>query len=301
VVWPDFLVIGACKAGTTSLYHYLGQHPQIFMSPIKEPKFFAYEERELDIAGPGDPAASRRVVTDVGSYLRLFDGVGEEAAVGEASCVYLYSAAAPERIAHHIPEVRLIAVLRNPVERAYSAYLHLVRMGRERLGFMEALEAEPERIRQGWNTYWHLREGGFYAKQLGRYLERFDRSMLRIYLYDDWRTDNVAVLRDIFHFLGVDDGFRPDLTHKYQVSGVPWSRRLHGYLTTPRRLKSWVKPLLPARLRSYLELNIERLALEQPPPMPGDARRQLINAYRDDIDDLQKLIDRDLTPWLTSP
>jgi hypothetical protein len=208
-------------------------------------------------------------------------------------------AAAPERIAHYIPEARLIAVLRNPVERAYSAYLHLVRMGRERLGFMEALDAEPERIRQGWNTYWHLREGGFYASQLRRYLERFDRSQLRIYLYDDWQTDNVAMLGDIFRFLGVDDGFRPDLSQRYQVSGVPWSRGLHGYLTTPRRLKAWVKPLVPTRLRGYLELNIERLALRKPPPLSPEARRRLLDAYSEDIKDLQELIGRDLSSWMT--
>jgi len=298
VGWPNFLIIGACKAGTTSLHHYLAQHPQIFMSPLKEPKFFAYETTPLDVAGPGDRAANRRVVTDVDAYRRLFDGVGEESAVGEASCVYLYSESAPERIAHHIPDARLIAVLRDPVERAYSAYLHLVRMGRERLGFMEALDAEPERTRRGWNTFWHLRAGGFYARQLQRYLEHFDRSRLRIHLYDDLQSDETGVLCDIFDCLGVDGSFRPATGQRYQVSGVPWSRGLHTYLTTPRRMKSWVKPVLPRSLREYLERNIERIALRRPPPLPSGARALLVDGYRDDIRELERIIDRDLSAWI---
>src|SRR5215218_4707583 len=120
---PNFLIIGAGKSGTTSLYHYLGQHPEVFMSPMKEPKFFCFEGERPNFRGPGDDEEiNRKCVTTIDAYRALFDGVACEKAVGEASSMYLYYPKAPERIDHHVAGVRLIAVLRNPVDRAYSSY-----------------------------------------------------------------------------------------------------------------------------------------------------------------------------------
>ena len=114
---PNFLIIGSQKAGTTALYHYLKQHPQIFLSKIKEPCFFAFEGEELDLRSPtGAPVyMNRTAVTTVESYRRLFDTVTDEKAVGEASPIYIICPKAAKRIYHYIPHVRLIAVLRNPV------------------------------------------------------------------------------------------------------------------------------------------------------------------------------------------
>ena len=299
--WPNFLLIGACKAGTTSLYHYLGQHPQVFVSPVKEPKFFAYLEHVLDVAGPGDQTASRRVVTRDDDYQRLFDGVSGELAIGEGTCMYLYSESAPRRIAERLPDAKLIAILRHPVERAYSAYLHQVRARRERLGFAEALAAEEERIGNNWNTFWHYRRAGFYAIQLKRFLEHFDSSQIRVYLHEDWRRDNLRVLDDVFRFLEVDTSFRPNVSMRYQVAGVPWSRSFHRFLTRRHPLKDHIKQWLPSRLREYLTVNLERLALRSAPPLPARVRQTLLETYRDDIVSLQALIDRDLSGWLTPP
>lgn len=129
---PNFLIIGAAKAGTTSLYHYLAQHPQIYMSPIKEPNFFALEERCVDFRGPGDHLYIKQFsVTELERYRSLFQGVTHEQAVGEASPLYLYSPVAPARSHRYVPEMKLIAILRHPVDRAYSAFLHLLRDERE--------------------------------------------------------------------------------------------------------------------------------------------------------------------------
>lgn len=148
---PTFLVIGAAKAGTTSLYHYLGQHPQVFMSPVKEPGFFALEGHPLDFRGPGDEWLRQATTTTLEAYQKLFEGVRDEPAVGEASVLYLHHHAAPEAIARYVPDVKLVAVLRDPVERAYSAFLYQTRNGREPLAdFEEALRAEPRRIADGW-------------------------------------------------------------------------------------------------------------------------------------------------------
>src|SRR5215210_1748036 len=152
---PNFLVIGAGKSGTTSLYHYLRQHPDVYMSPVKEPLFFAAEGGRIRFPGPDGRMISRAAnpgaVTRMKDYRALFAGVSGKKAVGEASPQYLYTPEAPLRIKHYVPEAKLIAVLRNPVERAYSAFLHRTRLGREPLAdFSEALRQEDSRMREGW-------------------------------------------------------------------------------------------------------------------------------------------------------
>src|SRR5581483_6498173 len=150
---PSFLIIGAAKSGTSSVFAWLGQHPEIYTSPIKGPCFFAFDEgARVRVAGPGDQAVfDRHVVTDPVAYRRLFDGVTPaHRAAGEASVLYLYAPAAAARIARTIPDVRLIAILRNPVERAFSSFQHLRRDGREPLAdFAEALRAEDARVAAG--------------------------------------------------------------------------------------------------------------------------------------------------------
>ncbi len=148
---PNFLVIGATKSGTTSLYTYLKQHPEVYM-PMKEPNFFALEGREPPFfRGPeGWKEPSQKRITDLEGYRTLFAGASGEKAMGEVSPLYLYAPQAAYRIRRYVPEAKLVAILRNPVERAYSAYMHLVREDREPLGFAEALKEEERRIQSNW-------------------------------------------------------------------------------------------------------------------------------------------------------
>ena len=303
---PNFLVVGAQKAGTTALYNYLRQHPEIYMSSVKEPHFFAFEGEELNFQGPRDQEIlSRMVVSDSKSYQALFEGVSTETAIGEASAMYLYDPKAPYRIEHHVPEARLFAVLRNPVDRAYSAFLHMIRDGREPLtDFARALEAEQERIQNNWGPIWHYKNMGFYHKQLSRYYEVFGREQIRVYLYEDLNDDPLDVLRDMYAFLGVESTFVPEVSGRYNVSGVPKSRRLHtlhSFLRGRSPVKSALKPLLPKRLRRWLVKGLLRSLQTRnlvKPPLPEEVRGHLVEAYREDVLKLQGLIGRDLSKWL---
>ena len=125
MIMPNFLLIGAAKAGTSSLYGYLKQHPQIYMSPIKEPRFFALEGETLNFNGP-TRGINQTSINTLEAYSQLFQKVTTEKAIGEASTIYLSSPKAPERIKHYLPDVKLIAILRDPSERAFSSYMHLV-------------------------------------------------------------------------------------------------------------------------------------------------------------------------------
>jgi hypothetical protein len=294
---PNFFVIGAAKSGTTSLYHYLRQHPQIFMSPIKEPRFFALEGDPLDWRGPGDERYRAKSITTLDAYRALFEEVNGEPAVGEASVLYLDHPEAPDRIARRIPEARLIAVLRNPAEKAYSSYLFKCRDGDEQLEFEDALRAEPQRIADGWYWAWRYRSRGFYHGMLRRYFERFDRSQIRVYLYEDFSRDPGGLLADAFRFLEVDDGFRPDLKVHHNVSGRPRSPRLQRLLTRSHPVKEAAKSVIPEDWGHRVIARLQRPNLMRPAMRP-DTRADLLEAYRDDIGRLEELIDRDLSHWL---
>ena len=131
MIMPNFLIVGAAKAGTTALHEYLQQHPQIYMTPTKETNFFAFEGVELNFQGKGDEALKEFSITDLATYQAQFAGIQEETAIGEACPSYLYVPEAATKIKKYIPQVRLIIILRNPVERAYANFLHVIRDDRE--------------------------------------------------------------------------------------------------------------------------------------------------------------------------
>lgn len=303
---PNFLVIGAQKAGTTALYNHLKQHPQVYMSPVKEPHFFAYEGEKLNFQGPRDLEIMKHmVVSDLGDYEALFEAVSGEKAAGEASAMYLYSEKAPQRIRHYVPRIKLVAVLRDPAERAYSSFLHMIRDGREPLAdFGEALDAEQERIRENWGPIWHYKSMGFYHEQLSRYYAAFEPEQIKVYLYEDLNDDPSSVLKDLYSFLDVDDSFVPDVSARYNASGVPRNERLHTlhhFLLRPNSIKEALKPLLPKRLRQGLRASLVNTLRNRnlvKPPFPEGIRSQLVEEYREDVTKLQALIGRDLSGWL---
>ncbi len=296
--FPTFLVIGAAKAGTTSVYRYLEQHPEIFVSRIKEPRFFALAGESLDFRGPGDARAQLDAITTLEAYQALFDRAEAKLAAGEASVLYLQHPAAAASIARHLPAVKLIAVLRHPAERAFSAFLHRNRDGVEPLeSFDEALDAEPRRIADRWYYWWHYRDHGYYHRNLARYYQLFDRSQIRVYLYEDLDRDPASVMRDVFSFLGVDDAFRPDVSVRHNPSGFPRSFRLQRWLSGRHPLKDALKSLIPEqwghKIISWMQpKNLVR------PTLPPETRARLVEGYREDIRRLQDLIDRDLSSWL---
>jgi hypothetical protein len=296
---PNFLVIGAAKSGTTSLYHYLAQHPDVFMSPVKEPNFFALEGEKPAFRAPGaDERINRWSVTDPDEYRKLYEGANGEKVLGEASPIYLYSEKAAGRIKHHVPEARLITILRNPAERAYSGFLHLLLNGRETTtDFGEALALEEERKRENWDWIWHYKSMGFYYEQLTRYLESFSQEQIKIYLYEDLERDPAGVVRDAYGFLGVDVSFVPKPPARYNATGIPRSRRLNDLLRTDNPLKSTAKLLVPKKFRRKLLMNMQNKILVKP-PFPEGERKQLVEEYREDVLKLQGLIGRDLSGWL---
>ena len=298
---PNFLFIGTGKAGSTSLYYYLKQHPEIYMSPIKETNFFAYEGGRPNFCGPGDleSMAHKMTITNIDDYKKNFRGVTTEKSIGEVSPSYLYLPEAPKRIKAYIPNAKMIVILRNPIDRAYSAFAGYIKSGREPLSsFYEAIAEEKHRIHKNWSPSWHYIQNGFYYEQLQRYFSIFPKEQLKIYLFEDWRTDAKNLMKDIFSFIEVSEEFKVDISGKYNISGKPKYRSLYNFMREANTVKSLLRPLVPPVLRKNIVHQIQSFNLDKLPEIPQDIRHQLIEVYRHDILNLQELIQRDLSNWL---
>ena len=311
---PNFFIVGAGKAGTTSLYCYLRQHPDIYMSPVKEPCYFASEIRAETMARPiqqhvakqsrelpkvlGDTVAAKPhgwIAAEWGDYTRLFQGVRGEKAIGEASAAYLWSQTAAANIRASVPGAKIIMILRDPAERAFSQYLHQVSIGLTGTTFRAHLEACRRDTGHKLSPTYPSLEIGFYSAQVERFLACFPRDRIRIYWYEESWRQPAQMLADAFRFLDVDAGFAPDFSHRDHERRAPKARTLH-YLLKKSGLWYPLKALLPDRavdsLRQAAFVNGNAVAMH-----PAD-RRYLSDYYRDDIRKLELLLKRDLSAWL---
>lgn len=296
MVMPSFLIIGSQSAGTTSVYNYLRQHPQVYLSPVKETNFFVHDGQNPDIV----PHLSPGGVTGLAAYHALFQGASDHKAVGEASPLYLVDPQAAARIRHHIPKARLIAILRDPAERAYTAYWMRVRDGRETRSFEQAVDQELEGL--DGSLEFALRcyvRWGLYATHLKAYLGLFDRAQLAIHLFDDLRADPVKFMAELFRFVEVDDAFVPDTSVRFNASGLSRSRFLRPLFrksALTRALRRVLPEPLGRRAASFQEAWRSRELSK--PPMSPELRRRLVARYRSDVLELQDMLGRDLSRWL---
>jgi hypothetical protein len=311
---PNFFLVGAPKAGTTSLYRYLGQHPDIYMSPIKEPHYFADEIRfenfdehmqkmsaARDLAfrrylkGPASERFSGGPVDDWGCYLKLFGGATSQTALGEASTCYLWSPTAAANIASAFPDAKIVMVLRDPAERALSQYRHMLSFAPKTISFSQYLDAGMSvRSTEISETYPFL-QFGLYSTHILRYLKHFPQNKVHIAFYDDYLRDAPGFVAEVYRFLGVDSSFRADVSERHMAAAIP---RSHGLNRGLKRAGIWnlARRASPLPLRRRLR----RLAYRpnSSVSMSAAERARLVAFYRDDINCLSQLVKRDLHAWL---
>ena len=318
---PNLFVIGAAKSGTTSLHHYLGQHPDIFMSPVKEPNYFAFEEEVPVFSGPDESGRSsferdrlqrekyEFSVVDRPNYEVLFAKGANRRFRGESSASYLYFPGTAARLQKQVPDARIIAVLRHPVERAVSKFQQMRRDHAEPLPtFAEAVEAEPRRLREGWAPTWLYMDRGYYARQLKPYFDIFRPEQIHVLLYEDLRRDPKQCLRDIFGFLQVDPDIAIDTDRLHNVSAVPEVPRfalLYRAIVRPFLHSARLQGLLPTKLADIVRPLARRFLLKRTDPVDKarvtpELHDQLLEEFRADIVELQEIIGRDLSHWLQS-
>ena len=321
---PNFFVVGAPRSGTTSLYEYLRAHPDVYMSPVKEPDFFA--RPSLDVVHPPDRRGAVSLEADAqldpelraetAEYLDLFGQAQDERRRGEASALYLGHPTAAFHILGYVPDAPLIAILRDPAERAFSHYVHGRRIYAE-AGRTTAVGADDRSVDEEFSrvvdsTY---TEGpsqtatsdpevwirsGFYNEHLTRWFSLFPRDQMLVFLYEDLQRDPHELMRRIFAFLDVDDSFTLPTTEAFNASIVPRSQRLFSLFTTANPVMRKARAMAPARMRGVAMRTRNRWLGDEKPPIDAELHRKLREIYRADTEALQDLIDRDLSTWLTN-
>lgn len=295
-VLPNFLVVGASKSGTSSIYHYLKQHPDIFLSNIqKEGRYFS--QMPGDYNGPGDKNLDDSITRDLNLYKALFHGYRNEKAIGDISPEYLYfyENAIPLIKKDLGDKVKIIIILRSPVERAFSAYAHFKRDKRETLTFEDALDKEKERKAKNWVWAWQYKNSGLYYKQVKAYVDNFQN--VKVLIFEDFNKDPQRILSEICTFLCVSNDFEFDTTYKYNVSGQPKNQVLYK-LETSRGLINFIKKLIPASFVSKMKKNLTGEKQMVKSKIDDRTRKALIDFFKEDVLKLQEMIKTDVSHWL---
>ncbi len=302
--WPDFLVIGAGKSGTTSLDNYLRQHPQVFMPPIKEPNFYGFElysEKDF-LSDPEELEYFKCSITDKSEYLNLFKGVEKSFMKGEVSNTYMYHDNACFQIKKYIPHVKLIAILRQPAERLYSRFLHLVRESRM------PTNSFSDCLQEG-NIWWKrndLVQEGFYFKHLSKFYDHFPKSQLKVILYEDFRKDPHKQLSEVYSYLGLANDFQPDMSVSFNKSGFIKNKFYDNIFGQTGLVTKTAQAIIPSKM--YLQLkhsqmlhrilnNVRQRNLHRPHLDEG-LKDNVTSLYTEDIQSLSALIGKDLKHWL---
>jgi hypothetical protein len=296
---PNLFIVGAQKAGTSALNAWLGQHPEVCMSFPKEPGFLAFGTRGYAFPdGYGNPApASQYVVRDERTYRNLFASASERQHIlGEASTWYFAIPGMAAKIHAFNPAARIIIMLRNPVERAYSAWCHARGDGLEPCeSFAAALDRESSRGEVEFLL--RYRQMGLYSRALAEYQASFPAAQLLVLFYDDMRNRPLALWQRVCEFLAIDPACQPQFNHTYNRSGQPRNRLLHS-LTRSYQLKRVVRSLLPHRIAIKVKEQVDGLNLQKFPGIDATSRSELLAFYRSDIQQLSELTQQDLSAWL---
>ena len=291
---PNFLIIGASKCGTTALYYYLKQHPEISFSDLKEPKYFSSVNESFPHNGIGDRSVDRYAIKSLTEYKALFADIDNKR-VGEASPDTLYFF---DKTASHIKEtlgdVPIIVMLRNPVKRAFSAFMYLKRDSREKLNFRDGLLAENKRLKDNWDFIWGYKKCGLYYNQVKSFTDNF--SNVKVVLQEDLKNDTSATLEDIYSFLEVDEKFKTDVSIKHNESGTPNNIFSKFLLSRNNIFSTVIRELMKRFIPRNLLEKVASKSLERMSILEKD-EIALKPYFFNDICKLEKLINKDLSSW----
>jgi len=274
--WPNFFIVGANKAGTTSLYEYLKDIPGIYMSPVKEPKYFS-EAHNV----PGFPRKRRNEE----QYFSLFNGVKDEKIIGEASSDYLGDPKAPFSIHDINPTANILISLRDPVERLFSAYLMYIKFGYFKASFCQEIENSMK-------NYPMWMERGIYFDSVKRYLELFGTKHVKILIFEEWIKNPKNTVQEILQFLGINyeiNDFKEEIYNPFLVSRGSIAK----WVFRRKKIGGFAQKYLPSSTRRILKEKILTYKAEKP-KMEKKDRDFLIDFYKDDVKKLANLLGQKL-------
>lgn len=286
----DFFIVGTPKAGTTSLYYYLEEHPEIYMSPIKETNYFSYSE----IKKQGLYYNEEHVVTPE-DYEAQFAGATHEKALGEASVSYLFYPSVPTKIKAYNPQARIIMVLRNPVDRGFSHYLMDSRLGFVKSSLEDILNKKVKDRVAGDLFYQQYVSLGCYYEQIKRYFDTFGSDQVKVLFYEDITKDINAVVKEIYQFLGVDTNYNAATDQKYNVFLAPQNPFIKK-LYTLKSFRAIVKKIFGPSLQEKIKNTF--FAKEKKPKLDPSLKATMQELFKEDILKTSNLLNTDLSHWL---
>ncbi len=298
----NLFIVGAAKAGTTSLYYYLKRHPEVFMSSVKEPNFFSKDlEFDAFVNGYSRPLKLDFIhlayVRNFDDYMELFRDVEKEPMIGESDTSYLYSKKEAEEIYKFNPNAKIIILLRDPIERAFSHYLMNLKIGiSKNPDFISEFYEDLKKTRKGWGISHFYLELGLYYEQVKRYTDIFPKKNLKIVLFEDFKNNSEFCFFDILQFLGFSTDFVPD--KKYNQREVPKNPALNKRL---RIVGDKIKKTFPCPLKKLLKKGYYRIFFKsEKPKLDPEFRKNLIRFFKSNIEDLENLLGLDLDCWRSS-
>jgi Sulfotransferase domain len=299
---PDFFVIGAPKAGTSALHSALAQHPALFLSGVKEPKYYMCGDSPPPAyKGPGDAHSNQEWVWQRDRYLGLFDDAPAGTLRGESTPFYLYNRDARRRLAVDNPAARLIAVLRDPVDRAYSNWMHLWMDGLEpQSDIVEAARREQARIDAGWAPFWHYRSLGMYGRQIADLLDHFPREQLLLLRYRDLVEQPGESLDQVSDFLGVEAARVPSLPKDNSrpfVQRGPRARALGAVIRGGAAVGQFLPPVVWRRASRPLIAQLHRGGDPGRPALTPEQRAELLAPHLPDIELLERVTGDSFADW----
>ena len=292
---PIFLIAGVSRSGTTSLYYYMKQHPDIDFPELKEPRYFSATRLNLPQKGPGDYTVDKKLVKTWADYEKLYSDI-DSLFVGDASSEYLYNyeSAIPE-ILERLGDVPIILMLRNPIDRSYSAYNNLVRDGRETLSFDEALKKEDARKEANFDEMWHYKSVSTYSESVRAFLDSF--SNVKVLVFEEFIQDKTRYINEVFEFVGAKPIKNIDTDTVYSKSGKPKAK----IITILFGRNSYVGDLLRRTAFAFFgRAIIEKIGshlMSENEGLSSPIRHELYEYFVEDIKELELILERSLDLW----
>ena len=293
---PNFIIAGFPKCGTTSLFHYLKQHPEIFMPNQKELHFFTQPQIFKLNKGPKDKVVKQPHIKSEKEYLELFKSVKDEVAVGDASPSYINYPENFGMIKQYLNDPKVIVIVRDPIDRAYSNYLHLKRELRETMDFFSALKNEDNRREESYSDFWYYRFNSTYYKKILMAKKTF--SNVLVLTAEEFKRNPEITLKKVYSFLGVKLIVKKQaLETKFNVGGYYKKNLITSLIFQPSRFKNALKKIIkPTRGIKMLVSRFSRLFQIKQPSIDQDSLNYLKKHFSKEINNLKKM-NIDVSKW----
>jgi Sulfotransferase family len=304
---PNFLLAGVPKSGTSSMHAYLRGHPDIYLPDRKELHYFTHDLLAENLQGPGDQATWERTVSSLDEYQSYYREAGSQKIVGESSPSYAFFHSILPNLRYMLgDDLRVLIMIRNPIRRAHSTYVHMVVNNRETLTFHDAVLAETRRKSEGYGDFWRYAEHGLYFRPIEAYRDALGTGRVKVIVLEEFNHDNDRVLKDLLSWLGVRSDYRPhDLGAAYGHTGTAKNMALKSVLSNAATLAVQVKKLVPTNLyarakRFNARLNRANTSRDQF-PLEDRTWDHLADFFREDLQRTSELLGKDLSSWLVRP